>query len=66
MLVLSRKVGEAIAIGTDVTIEVIAVDGDRVRIGITAPEEVRVFRKELLKETIDINKSAASAPVISF
>ncbi len=66
MLVLSRKVGEAIAIGSDITIEVVAVDGDRVRIGITAPEEVRVFRKELLKETIDINQSAAKTPVVSF
>lgn len=66
MLVLSRKIGEAIAIGPDITVEVVAVDGDRVRLGITAPEEVRVFRKELLKETIIINQEAAKAPVISF
>ncbi len=66
MLVLSRKIGEAIAIGPDIIVEVVAVDGDRVRLGITAPEEVRVFRKELLKETILINQEAAKAPVISF
>ncbi|MEL7608388.1 MAG: carbon storage regulator CsrA [Bacillota bacterium] len=66
MLVLSRKTGESLTIGQDILIEVIAVEGDRVRLGIQAPREIRIFRSELLEETISINKSAASAPPIAF
>jgi carbon storage regulator len=66
MLVLSRKTGEAIAIGQDVTLEIIAIEGDRVRVGIRAPKEIRIFRKELLDETININKLAVNTPPISF
>ena len=66
MLVLSRKTVEAIAIGQDVTLEIIAIEGDRVRVGIRAPKEIRIFRKELLDETININKLAVNTPPISF
>lgn len=66
MLVLSRKAGEVLAIGQDITVEVISVDGDRVRLGIQAPKDTRIFRKELLEQTVDINRSAANAPAISF
>lgn len=58
MLVLSRKKGEALSIGPNITVEILGVEGDRVRIGISAPKEVRIFRKELLEETIGINKDA--------
>jgi carbon storage regulator len=47
MLVLSRKLGEAIVIGNSVTISVLAVDGDRVKLGIAAPAEIPVHRKEV-------------------
>ena len=47
MLVLSRKAGEQIKIGDDVTIVVRRVAGNRVTIGVDAPEEVRVLRGEL-------------------
>ncbi len=66
MLVLSRKAGESILIGDDVTIDIVSVDGDRVYVGINAPKSIRVFRKELLRQTIEINKSAIYAPSISF
>lgn len=66
MLVLSRKAGESLSIGPDITIEIIAVEGDRVRIGIQAPKEIRIFRTELLQETININKSAVSAALVTF
>jgi len=66
MLVLSRKIGEAISIGQDVSIEIVAIEGERVRVGIQAPKEIRVFRKELLKETIAINQTAANTPMVSF
>ena len=47
MLVLTRKSEESIIIGDDVEIMVLGVSGDKVRIGITAPREVEVFRKEV-------------------
>jgi len=66
MLVLSRKAGEGIALSHDVMIEVLSIEGDRVRIGIQAPREMRIYRKELLTQTIDINRVAAGTPKISF
>jgi len=47
MLVLSRKKGEAIVIDDDVVIEVIEIRGDKVCLGISAPKEVPVHRKEV-------------------
>lgn len=64
MLVLSRKTGEGIVLDKDITIDILSIDGDRIRIGIQAPREMRIFRKELLEETIDINRSAINAPVV--
>jgi carbon storage regulator len=48
MLVLTRKIGEAIQIGEGVTVEVLEMRGGRVRLGITAPSDVGVHRSELL------------------
>jgi carbon storage regulator len=47
MLVLSRKRGEAITIGNGVTVTVLAVQGDRVKLGVVAPAEVPVHRQEI-------------------
>jgi len=47
MLVLSRKRGEAITIGNGVTITVLSVQGDKVKLGIVAPSEVPVHREEI-------------------
>lgn len=47
MLVLSRKRGESITIGNGVTVTVLAVRGDRVKIGVEAPAEVPVHRQEI-------------------
>lgn len=47
MLVLSRKIGEKLVIGNDVTITVLSVTGNKIRIGIDAPEDVQVLRQEL-------------------
>jgi len=47
MLVLSRKPGEKIHIGTDITITVASVQGNRVRIGIEAPDQISIVRNEL-------------------
>lgn len=47
MLVLSRKPGESIQIGSDIVITAIAIGGGRLRIGITCPREVPIRRSEL-------------------
>jgi carbon storage regulator len=60
MLVLSRRVGEAIVVGDDVTVTVLEVRGDIVRIGIDAPRSVAVHRAELLAEVQSTNQGAAS------
>ncbi|MCH5185070.1 MAG: carbon storage regulator CsrA, partial [Oscillospiraceae bacterium] len=48
MLILSRKKDDRIMIGDDIMITVVECEGDRVKIGIDAPKNVRVFRKELI------------------
>lgn len=50
MLVLTRKSGERIMIGEEIEITVVAVDGEAVRLGISAPREVPVFRSEIFEE----------------
>jgi carbon storage regulator len=47
MLVLTRKTNQSIMIGDDVEVTVLAVARDKIRLGITAPKEVPVFRKEV-------------------
>ncbi|MBO8138213.1 MAG: carbon storage regulator CsrA [Desulfotomaculum sp.] len=47
MLVLSRKKGESINIGNDIKIVVVGIEGDRVRIGIEAPQQVDIYRTEI-------------------
>lgn len=60
MLVLSRRVGESVVVGDDVTLTILEVRGDVVRVGIQAPRSVQVHRAELLEELASTNKSAAS------
>jgi carbon storage regulator len=52
MLVLSRKHGETITIGNDITITVLVVQGSRVKIGINAPAEVPVHRQEVREHIV--------------
>jgi carbon storage regulator len=47
MLVLTRKTNQSIMIGDDVEVSVLAVSRDKIRLGITAPREIPVFRKEV-------------------
>jgi carbon storage regulator len=47
MLVLTRKTNQSIMIGDEIEVSVLAVSGDKVRVGISAPRDVPVFRKEV-------------------
>ena len=50
MLVLTRKVGQALVINKDILVTVVRVEGDHIRIGIQAPKNVSILRKELVEE----------------
>ena len=60
MLVLSRRVGESVVIGEDVTVTILEVRSDVIRVGIDAPRSVAVHRAELLVELEASNREAAS------
>ena len=62
MLVLTRKIGEAISIGDDIKIIVMQVKGKQVRLGIQAPKETKIHREEVYAAIQDQNKEAAKAP----
>ncbi len=59
MLVLARKVGQSIIISDNIELLVIEVRGDQVRLGIQAPREIPVYRKELLEQIRSENVDAA-------
>lgn len=59
MLVLKRKAGESIIVADNIEIKIIEVEEGRIKIGIDAPKEVSIIRKEVLDETKSENKTAA-------
>ncbi len=60
MLVLTRKAGEGIIIGDDITIKVIEMKGGGVRIGIDAPRTKKIYRQEVYDRIIEENKQATN------
>lgn len=61
MLALSRKKDEAIVINNDVEITVIEIKGDQVKLGISAPKSVPIYRKEVYVQIQEANKEAANS-----
>lgn len=61
MLALSRKKNEAIVINNNIEVTILEVKGDQVKIGITAPKEVPVYRKEVYLQIQEANREAAGA-----
>ena len=60
MLILTRRVGETLMVGDDVSITVLGVKGNQVRIGINAPKEIAVHREEIYQRIKAEQASAAS------
>lgn len=60
MLVLTRRHGESVRIGSDVRVTVVASTGGQVRIAIDAPDEVGIFREEIYEQVASANVEAAS------
>ncbi|OIU69651.1 carbon storage regulator CsrA [Rossellomorea aquimaris] len=59
MLVLTRKTGEAIQIGEDIEISVVSIKGDQVKLGINAPKNVEIHRKEIYLTIQEENAEAS-------
>lgn len=59
MLVLTRREGEALQIGTEISIRVVSVRGNRVRLAIDAPDGVTIHREEIFERIAEQNREAA-------
>jgi carbon storage regulator len=66
MLVLTRKLQEAIKVGNDIEITVLAVEGEQVKLGISAPKNVEIHRKEVFLSIQEENNIAANTSMDSF
>ncbi len=63
MLALSRKQGESIMIGNDIEITILDIRNDQVKIGISAPKQVGIYRKEIYLQIQEENKQAVTEDV---
>jgi carbon storage regulator len=65
MLILTRRVGETLVIGDDVTVTVLGVKGNQVRIGVNAPKDVSVHREEIYERILNEKNTPEAAEDIS-
>jgi carbon storage regulator len=63
MLILSRKTNEKIMIGEDISVTVIEIRGDQIRIGVDAPKHIKVYRQEVYDSIKAENEAAATAQI---
>lgn len=61
MLTLSRKKNESVVINNNIEVTVLDVKGDQIKIGISAPKEVPIYRKEIYLQIQESNKSSMTA-----
>jgi len=61
MLVLTRKVEESLILGGEIRITVLGISGDKVRLGVDAPQTVKILRGETVDQTKDANRQAAAS-----
>ena len=61
MLALTRKKGESLVINNNIEISILEVRGDQIKIGITAPKDVPIYRKEVYKQIQEANRASVSA-----
>ncbi|HZP41912.1 MAG TPA: carbon storage regulator CsrA [Candidatus Binatia bacterium] len=59
MLVLTRKLGEVIRVGDSITVRILEVKGNQVRLGVEAPADVRIYREEVYRAIRKENEEAA-------
>ena len=64
MLILSRKINEKIMIGEDISVSIIEIRGDQVRLGVDAPKTVKVYRQEVFDAIKAENRAAAQSAVV--
>jgi carbon storage regulator len=62
LLILSRKTNEAIQIGEDIEVKILSIEGDQVKIGINAPRNIDIHRKEIFLTIKSENDEAAKLP----
>ena len=60
MLIITRRAGEKMMIGDDVVVEIMEIVGNQVRVGIQAPQSIRVYREEIWRAVKDENRAAAT------
>ena len=65
MLILTRKPGESVYIGDNVKVTVVEIKGSQIRLGIDAPQDVRIYREEIYLAILEENRQAAEASSVT-
>jgi carbon storage regulator len=61
MLALTRKINESIMIGNEIELSILEIKGDQVKVGISAPKSIPIYRKEIYIQIQEANKEAADS-----